>query len=145
VEACKSEPGLWQLVGDELMRHKAHFNFFLPRVATEDVVLGGKRVPVGQVLLPSLHAAATDPDLFPAPNVFNARRIQPRCSIVFGAGPHFCPGAALSRQWLQVALERLFRTLSGLRLAGSYHDLEWQAGSISMPKQILVTWNKTYT
>lgn len=143
IEACREDPILWGQVGDELMRYKAHFNFFLPRVATEDVILGNEKIHAGQVLLPSLHAAATDPNLFPAPNVFSARRAQPRCSIVFGAGPHFCPGAALSRQWLQVSLERLFTTVPGLRLAGSHHDLEWQAGSISMPKRVLVRWNKT--
>jgi biflaviolin synthase len=139
-EACRKDPGLWAQVGDELMRHKAHFNFFLPRLATKDVTLGGEKICAGQVLLPSLHAAATDPNLFSTPSVFNVHRVQPQCSIVFGAGPHFCPGAALSRQWLQVSLERLFTTLPGLRLAGSYHDLEWQAGSISMPRQVLVTW-----
>lgn len=141
VEACTREPALWERATEELMRHKAHFNFFLPRAATEDVVLDGGKILGGQVLLPSLHAAATDPNSYPAPNIFSMRRIQSRCNIVFGAGPHYCLGAALSRQWLQVSLQRLFATLPGLRLAQSYQDLEWQAGSISMPKQILVTWD----
>jgi cytochrome P450 len=125
------------------MRYKAHFNFFLPRVATENVTLGDVSIRAGQVVLPSLHAAVTDPESFTDPSVFNTRRVQPQCNIVFGAGPHFCPGAALSRQWLQVALERLFATLPGLRLATSYSDLKWQPGSISMPKEVPVTWDKT--
>jgi cytochrome P450 len=141
VEACKKEPGLWEPVTEELMRYKAHFNFFLPRVATEDVSLGGEKITAGQVLLPSLHAAVTDPNLFTIPHVVNTRRVQSRCNIVFGAGPHFCLGAALSRQWLQVSLELLFITLPGLRLLQSYNDLEWLAGSISMPKRIIVIWD----
>ncbi|HEX8933281.1 MAG TPA: cytochrome P450, partial [Pseudonocardiaceae bacterium] len=141
VEACKKEPRLWERTAEELMRYKAHFNFFLPRVATEDVTLGDVKVRAGQVLLPSLHAAVTDPESCTDPGVFDIHRVQPRYNIVFGAGPHFCPGAALSRQWLQVGLERLFTTLSGMRLIKQYGDLEWLPGSVSMPKEVTVTWD----
>lgn len=141
VEACQEQPALWERTVEELMRYKAHFNFFLPRVATEDVTLEGLRICAGQVLLPSLHAAVTDPAAYPNPTMFDTQRSQGWANIVFGAGPHFCPGAALSRQWLQVGLERLFATLPGIRLAKPYADLEWQPGSISMPKEVLVTWD----
>jgi cytochrome P450 len=142
VEACQKEPRLWERTVDELMRYKAHFNFFLPRVATEDVTLGDVTILAGQVVLPSLHAAVTDQASFPDPNVFDTHRAQARTNIVFGAGPHFCPGAALSRQWLQVGLERLFTTLPSLRLTKPYSDLKWLPGSISMPKEVPVTWVK---
>jgi mycocyclosin synthase len=142
VEACQNDPRLWERTVEELMRYKAHFNFFLPRIATEDVTLGEVNIRAGQVVLPSVHAAATDPNSFTRPNVFNIDRNQARCNIVFGAGPHFCPGAALSRQWLQVGLERLFTTLPGLRLAKPYSELQWQPGSISMPHEVPVTWDR---
>lgn len=141
VKACQNEPRLWGRTVEELMRYKAHFNFFLPRVATEDVTLGEVDIRAGQVVLPSIHAAATDPNSFTRPNVFSIDRNRARCNIVFGAGPHFCPGAALSRQWLQVGLERLFITLPGLRLAKPYRELQWQPGSISMPHEVPVTWD----
>jgi cytochrome P450 len=144
VEICRNEPKLWERTVEELMRYKAHFNFFLPRLATEDVTLGDVTICAGQVVLPSLHATANDPSSFPCPNVFNTHRDQARCNIVFGAGPHFCPGAALSRQWLQVALERLFTSLPGLRLAKPYNDIEWQPGSISMPNEVPVTWDRAH-
>ncbi|MGB6224976.1 MAG: cytochrome P450, partial [Pseudonocardiaceae bacterium] len=144
VAACQKEPRLWERTVDELMRYKAHFNFFLPRVATENVTLGDVTIQASQVVLPSLHAAVTDSSSFTNPNVFDAHRPQARCNIVFGAGPHFCPGAALSRQWLQVGLERLFSNLSGLRLTIPYCALEWLPGSISMPKEVPVTWDKEH-
>jgi cytochrome P450 len=144
VEVCRNEPRLWERTVEELMRYKAHFNFFLPRLATEDVTLGDVTICAGQVVLPSLHATANDPSSFACPNVFNTHRDQARCNIVFGAGPHFCPGAALSRQWLQVALERLFTSLPGLRLAKPYNDIEWQPGSISMPNEVPVTWDRAH-
>ncbi|MGH3550914.1 MAG: cytochrome P450 [Pseudonocardiaceae bacterium] len=143
VEACKKEPILWGRAINELMRYKAHFNFFLPRVATEDVTLGHVDIRAGQVVLPSLHAAVTDPESFADPSVLNIHRVQSQCNIIFGAGPHFCPGAALSRQWVRVGLERLFTTLPGLRLTTPYSDLKWQPGSISMPKEVPVTWDNT--
>jgi cytochrome P450 len=142
VKLCQNEPELWGRTAEELMRYKAHFNFFLPRVATEDVKLGLVDIRAGQVVLPSIHAAATDPNSFSRPNVFDVNRAAARCNIVFGAGPHFCPGAALSRQWLQVGLERLFTSLRNLRLAKPHSDLEWQPGSISMPREVPVTWDK---
>jgi cytochrome P450 len=140
VDACRKDPRLWERTVEELMRYKAHFNFFLPRVATEDVTLGDVKIRAGQVLLPSLHAVVTDPGSVPDPAEFDTHRARHRHNIVFGAGPHFCPGAALARQWLQVGLERLFGTLSTIRLAKPYVDLEWQPGSISMPKEVLATW-----
>ena len=143
VKLCQNEPELWGRTVEELMRYKAHFNFFLPRVATEDVRLGLVDIRAGQVVLPSIHAAATDPNSFSRPHVFDVNRAAARCNIVFGAGPHFCPGAALSRQWLQVGLERLFVSLRNLRLAKSHSDLEWQPGSISMPREVPVTWDRT--
>jgi cytochrome P450 len=142
MKACQMEPKLWDRTVEELMRYKAHFNFFLPRVTIEDVTLGGVKIRSGQVLLPSLHAAVTDPESCPDPSVFNTHRDQWRHNIVFGTGPHFCPGAALSLQWLHVGLKKLFTTLPGLRLAKPYTDLDWQPGSISMPREVLVTWDK---
>lgn len=140
VDACRRDPRLWECTVEELMRYKAHFNFFLPRVATEDVTFGDLKVRAGQVLLPSLHAAVTDPASLDDPAEFDTNRARRRHNIVFGAGPHFCPGAALARQWLQVGLERLFGTLTDIRLATPYSKLEWQPGSISMPKEVLATW-----
>jgi cytochrome P450 len=141
VEACQKDLRLWERTVEELMRYKAHFNFFLPRVATEEVTLGCLKIHAGQVLLPSLHAAVTDPESLADPTGFSIQRTRHWHNIVFGLGPHFCPGAALARQWLQVGLERLFSSLPNIRLAKPYSDLEWQPGSISMPKEVLATWD----
>jgi cytochrome P450 len=74
-------------------------------------------------VLPSLVAAAHDPSGPPPRN------------IAFGAGPHFCPGAALTRLWLATALGIFFETFPAARLAGS---LEWQPGTLSMPREIVL-------
>ena len=99
VEACKRNPRLWDRTVDELMRYKAHFNFFLPRVATEDVTLGCVKICAGQVLLPSLHAAVTDPESLTDPTEFSIYRTRHRHNIVFGAGPHFWAPRCIKWVW----------------------------------------------
>jgi cytochrome P450 len=94
--ACDDD--LWEYAGDpaltdELLRVTAPTPL-LPRVAAGDAVVGGCPVRSGdRLLLIARHAAEAhrrDPcPARPAP----ARTAQ----LVFGAGPHACPGAALAR------------------------------------------------
>jgi hypothetical protein len=73
-------------------------------------------------VLPSLVAAAHD-------------RSGPPGNIAFGPGPHLCPGAALTQVWLTIALEAFFGAYPAARLGGA---LDWQAGTLSMPREIPV-------
>jgi cytochrome P450 len=95
------------------------FPIALPRIALADTWLGGRHITTGTTVLPSLIAAAHDG--------------PPSPSIPFGAGPHYCPGAALARVWLCAALEAFFGTFPRARLAG---DLNWQPGTLSVPREI---------
>jgi hypothetical protein len=68
------------------------------------------------------------------PAVADRRRLRslrpPPRNIAFGAGPHFCPGAALTQVWLASALAEFFQRFPGAHLAGS---LDWQPGTLSVP------------
>jgi 2-hydroxy-5-methyl-1-naphthoate 7-hydroxylase len=116
----------WRAVADGLLSWRTMFPVALPRVALADTWLGGRLLSKGTVVLPSLIAAAHDPCAPP-----------PR-GIAFGAGPHFCPGAALTRVWLASALAAFFGAFPAARLAGG---LEWQRGTLSVPRQILLALN----
>jgi cytochrome P450 len=111
----------WARVTARLLSYRALFPVALPRVALQDTRLGGRLVTSGTVLLPSLIAAAHDP------------AGPPPLNIAFGAGPHFCPGAALTRVWLASALAAFFGSFPDARLLGG---LDWQPGTLSFPREI---------
>jgi cytochrome P450 len=124
VAACLRGERTWDAVAGRLLTHRALFPVALPRVARADGWLGGRPVTAGTVLLPSLIAAAHDPAGPPSP------------SLPFGAGPHFCPGAALTRVWLATALAAFFAAYPAARLASR---LDWQAGTLSVPREIILS------
>ncbi len=68
--------------------------------------LRGVQVPAGGQVIALLGAANRDPRRFADPGVFNPARPDPG-ALSFGAGPHFCLGAALARMEGTVAFPRL--------------------------------------
>ncbi|NRQ37550.1 cytochrome P450 [Nonomuraea sp. NN258] len=86
------------------------------RYAAEDVVLHGRRIPAGSLVLLSTDSAAHDETVFPHPDEFQLDRPNADDHLVFGYGIHFCVGAALGRLQLRTALEVLGRRLPALRL-----------------------------
>ena len=102
VASCTQGERTWASVAGELLSTRTMFPVALPRIALADTWLGGRPIAKGTTVLPSLIAAAHDGPVSP--------------SIPFGAGPHYCPGAALTRVWLCAALEAFFGTFPRARL-----------------------------
>ncbi|HEY1427538.1 MAG TPA: cytochrome P450 [Caulobacteraceae bacterium] len=75
------------------------------RRCTVDVALRGKTLKAGDTLRVGLGAANRDPSVFPDPDRFDIRRRMPSPPLSFGAGPHFCIGAALARYEARLAIE----------------------------------------
>jgi cytochrome P450 len=123
IAACQRGERTWMSVAEQLLRLRTIFPVAVPRVVLADTQLSGRLVTRGTVVLPSLIAAAHDLSR-PAP-----------CNIAFGAGPHFCPGAALTRLWLACAMAGFFEVFPQARLAG---PLEWQPGTLSVPREIVL-------
>ena len=88
-----------------------------PQLADEDVVVGGQQIRKGQLLYPVVGAANRDPARFPDPDTFDPARPENR-PLSFGAGPHFCLGAALTRAEGRVAFPRLLDRFPDLALHG---------------------------
>lgn len=120
----RSEPELMPGAVEELLRLDSAFELTTWRFLAEDTELHGTRVPAGDSVIVSLCAANRDPRRFPGPDTLDLDRAQGP-HLAFGHGSHFCPGAALARIELQVALGTLLRRLPGLRLAVPAERLPW--------------------
>ncbi|MGL4441037.1 MAG: cytochrome P450 [Bosea sp. (in: a-proteobacteria)] len=107
---------------EEVLRFDAPLHMFT-RYALEDCEAFGVTFKQGEVVGLLLGAANRDPARFAKPHNFDAGR-TPNAHVSFGAGIHFCVGAALARLELAVALPILFQRLPGLRLASKpvYRD-----------------------
>ncbi|MFJ9950112.1 cytochrome P450 [Kitasatospora sp. NPDC091207] len=106
---------------EELLRHLTIVHMGLPRLAVEDVELGGVRIRAGDGVVAMLSTANRDGELFGTPGQLPAGELDvdrdARRHLAFGFGVHQCLGQPLARAELQIALATLFRRLPGLRLA----------------------------
>jgi cytochrome P450 len=112
---------------EEYLRLQPATPMTFPRVATEDVGLGGVTVRAGEAVVVSLRHGNLDSTVFPDPH-----RIEPAgramAHLTFGHGAHFCLGAGLARLQLTCALRTLFQRLPTLRLADGPNPVGWYEG-----------------
>lgn len=76
------------------------------RVATRTVHLGGEEIAEGEQVLLNWTAANRDPQVFGNPDRYDPES-NAAANLVFGIGPHVCPGRALTLMELRVMLEEL--------------------------------------
>lgn len=120
----RDDPGLLPRAVEELLRYDSAFELTTWRFFDQDSDLYGTRIPAGDSVIVSLCAANRDPRRFEDPDTLDLDR-SPNPHLAFGHGIHFCPGAALARAELQIALGTLLTRLPGLRLAIRDEDIEW--------------------
>ena len=99
---------------DETLRYDAPVQSVFRRT-TQETSLGGQPLPAGAVVLLLLGSANRDEQAFADADQFRLGRADAR-PLAFGAGPHYCLGAALARMEALAALEAVL-ALPNLRLA----------------------------
>jgi cytochrome P450 len=114
--ALPGDPDLTEACIREILRCESPVQF-LTRTASEDTEVAGVPVPAHGTVLLLLGAANRDPGRFPEPDAFDPGR-RDAVPLAFGAGPHFCLGAAVARLEGGIALRRLFARFPRLALAG---------------------------
>ena len=108
--------------------------------ALADVTLSNTVVRAGELVVPLTEAANHDPAIFGDADEFQPDR-SPNPHVAFGYGRHFCPGAALARAELGVALSRLLTRLPNLELRVPADSVEWREDMyIGGPWALPVRW-----
>ncbi|MFB6437073.1 cytochrome P450 [Streptomyces sp. NPDC056411] len=119
-----ADPELLPRAVEELLRYDSAFELTTWRFFAEDSELHGTRIPAGDSVIVSLCAANRDPERFADADALDFDR-SPNPHLAFGHGIHFCPGAALARIELQIALGTLLRRLPDLKPAAPDEELRW--------------------
>jgi cytochrome P450 len=119
-ERFETEPDLTLSAIEEFLRFDGPSKNFV-RVAMETHERGGHVIEAGQHLWLAILGANHDPSVFDAPEELQLER-SPNPHISFGAGIHFCVGAALARTEARIALPRLFARFPNLKLADAAHQ-----------------------
>ncbi|MFI5529368.1 cytochrome P450 [Kitasatospora sp. NPDC051853] len=139
--ALRADPAALPAAVEELLRFVPQRNGVgMPRVATEDVEVGGVLIRAGEPVYVSYLAANRDPGVYTEPDVLDlAREESP--NLAFGHGPHYCVGAALTRMHAEVVLATLLARLPTLHLAVPAAEVRWLRGTVNRgPAALPVAW-----
>ncbi len=102
---------------DEIVRWGSPV-IWMRRTVAQDTVLGDVELVEGDKVIMFYNSANRDEDIFADPFIFDVRR-DPNPHIGFGAaGPHFCLGAHLARQEIDVMFRHLFERLPDIEAVG---------------------------
>jgi cytochrome P450 len=71
------------------------------KYAVASTEIAGTAVAQGEFVTIRIAAAHRDPVVYPDPHAFVVDRVQPKPQLAFGAGRHYCLGAALGRLEVQ--------------------------------------------
>ena len=114
---------------EELLRYLTVVQVGFPHFACEDVVVGGKQMLKGDIVIPSLSAANRDPRKGSGLDRVDVSR-PPMGHLAFGHGLHRCVGAELARVELRIAYPALAKRFPNMRLAVPADQLKYRDLSI---------------
>jgi hypothetical protein len=112
----------------------------VPRTALEALWIGEHEIPPGSSIMLCFAAAHRDPAAWPDPERFDAERFTRRGVsqlLAYGAGAHYCLGAALARMTLEECL-RAFLTAGEWELVEPVDQIPWRVVLGRAPQRLLV-------
>ncbi|WP_369916126.1 cytochrome P450 [Plantactinospora sp. KBS50] len=138
--ALREDPDRAPAVVEELLRFLSVVRNGLPRLAVEDVEIGGQLIRAGEGVIMALTLANRDAEVFADPDSFDPDRDAHR-HLAFGFGVHQCLGQPLARAELRIALVELSRRLPGLALVVAESRLPTRDTSVVFGlDELPVTW-----
>jgi cytochrome P450 len=121
----RARPELVSQAVEELLRLETP-NAGFARQATRDVMVDGQLIHAGERVALVFTSGDRDAAVFEDPEVFRLDRDRvANRHLAFGHGAHKCPGAALSRLEMRVALEELLVATSEFSLSGEPEVSGW--------------------
>jgi len=133
LEQINTGDATWLQAFEEYARWISPIGMTPRRIGKADTTCGVRFDPEDRVFF-MYGSANRDAAHFTAPDGYDLSR-NTRAALSFGAGPHFCAGAAASRTLIaEVALPKLFARLKGLHLTGNTPFEGWAfRGPTTMP------------
>jgi cytochrome P450 len=127
LSALLDDPRLIGPAVEELLRYDGSVETGTFRYATEDMEIGGTRVPKGALVQIALSSANRDPEKFDSPDELDITRPghPQNAHLGFGHGIHYCLGASLARMEVQLALSALFTRFPHTALADPDRPAPW--------------------
>jgi cytochrome P450 len=114
-DLLRAQPQLRQAAMDEMLRIEPPL-ISNRRRTTRAVSVAGRTIPAHSRVTVLWPAAQRDPAAFEEPTGFRLDR-DPDNNLLYGRGPHACPGEGLSRAELGVLLQVLLAQLPAFRMA----------------------------
>jgi cytochrome P450 len=144
--ALATQPGLRQQIAadpsaipdavEELLRMDGPV-VFLPRVASQDIELGGHTIPAGSDIQVAIAVANRDPAEHADPDQIDLRRQERHHA--FGGGPHRCLGSHLARMEMREVLAEWHSRIPEYELAPGFTPrVEWPTGLVGLDTLPLV-------
>jgi cytochrome P450 len=139
--ALRETPERAPEIVEELLRYLTVVRGGIPRVAMEDIEIGGQQIKAGEGVLAMISLANRDPEIFPDGEAFDPDRAQLHQHLAFGFGVHQCIGQPLARSELRIALVELSRRFPDLKLARPVGEMPLRPNTVTLGlAELPVTW-----
>lgn len=140
LESVRTGQVTWQQAFEEYCRWVSPIGMSPRRIAVPHT-FGGVTFEVDERVFFMFGSANRDEDHFVDPSRFDVSR-DTGASLTFGAGPHFCAGAAASRSLVgDVALPKAFDRLRDLRLDDGAEPVRFGGWAFRGPLNVPVVWS----
>jgi cytochrome P450 len=137
----RTDPALVPVAVEETMRYASSIGA-VPRVAIEAVDHDGLHFDQGTLLLLCTDTANHDPAGYSEPGRFLPSRFdadEVHRLMTFGAGPHYCLGAAFARMVVQESVAAVLGLPEPLRLTEPAAELPWTTVLATYPARLPIT------
>ncbi|HYZ91589.1 MAG TPA: cytochrome P450 [Actinomycetota bacterium] len=127
-ERVRWDPDLLVWAVEETIRYEPSI-IGVPRTAVEPLVVAGTQLGAGSVMVLCTASANREPGVWENPDTLDVGRFAVHGTphlLSFGAGPHFCLGAALARMTLQECVRATVACGPELTLAEDPANLPWR-------------------